>query len=164
MADHGRPTDYKPEFCERIIKLAKQGLFLEEIAEEFEVDYVTMWRWSKNPDCIGFCKAYTRAKNIILGNLKRDMLNKNGEKFFQSKVNEFLITQMTNQMQHSPVAIKGISSEKCKDRVQAVLDAAESEQLRPDQFNNLLNGLKTALEIEHGIDALEKLEKIEEKK
>lgn len=157
---HGN-CDYRPEFCERLIKYAEEGLFLEEIANKFEVDYVSMWRWTKMfPP---FCKAYTRAKTIIIGNLKRDLMNKNGEKFYNSKVNEFLINQMTRQMQYAPVGVKGIASGSTEERIKAILTAAENEEIRSDEVKNLVDTLKTVFELENASKALTMLEKIEEK-
>lgn len=43
----GRPTDYKPEYCEQVEKLCKLGATDEEIAAFFEVHKDTIYEWQK---------------------------------------------------------------------------------------------------------------------
>lgn len=48
---NGRPTDYKPEYCEQVIKLGMKGKSLEQIAGELGVRYSTLVRWrEKHPE------------------------------------------------------------------------------------------------------------------
>ena len=42
----GRPTKYKPEYCERIIELGKQGYSYAEIAADLEVDKASLYDWA----------------------------------------------------------------------------------------------------------------------
>lgn len=44
----GRPTIYKPEFCERAIELLKQGASIEEIGLELDVGYSTIYEWMRD--------------------------------------------------------------------------------------------------------------------
>jgi len=56
----GRPTKYKPEFCEVVIKVGEYGGWLSEMAEECDVVRSTMDEWAANyPE---FSEALTRAK------------------------------------------------------------------------------------------------------
>lgn len=56
----GRPTKYKPEFCDLIIKVGEEGGWLSEMAEACDVVRSTMDEWAANhPD---FSEALTRAK------------------------------------------------------------------------------------------------------
>lgn len=56
----GRPSSYKPEYCERVIELAKQGDGWAAYASEFEVDRTTLYGWAEaHPD---FATALKRAK------------------------------------------------------------------------------------------------------
>jgi len=43
----GRPSKYKPEYCERIIKLGKEGYSHAELAADLEVDKASMYRWAE---------------------------------------------------------------------------------------------------------------------
>jgi hypothetical protein len=85
----GRPTKYKPEYCKDIIKFFsdppykyvekpvkdKEGnvamakvkeandlKFLIDYAEYLDVDYTTLWQWTK--DHPEFSKAYKKAKQL----------------------------------------------------------------------------------------------------
>jgi hypothetical protein len=47
----GRPTDYRPEYCEKVIELLKQGMSIEEIGLELDCGYRTVYDWmEKHPD------------------------------------------------------------------------------------------------------------------
>lgn len=41
----GRPSDYKPEYCEKAIELLKQGASIEELGLELDCGYTTIYRW-----------------------------------------------------------------------------------------------------------------------
>jgi hypothetical protein len=56
----GRPSLYRPEYCEAVIKLGKQGCSPAEIASEFDVDRATLIRWGEEHE--DFRTALTRAK------------------------------------------------------------------------------------------------------
>lgn len=157
--DNGRPLEWRPEYNEQIIAYAEQDLFLEEIAEKFKVDFTTMYRWINNEKCIGFRHAYMRARNIVLSRLKREMRNASTDKFFSARGHEFLINQMTRQA----VQIEGISQGNESDKIKCVMKKLEDDGLRTEEFSNLMNGLKTAFEILNAKEALDKLERIEEK-
>ncbi len=43
----GRPTKYKPEYCEKVIELLKQGYSLCEIALELDIAVDTLHEWRK---------------------------------------------------------------------------------------------------------------------
>lgn len=55
----GRPTDYRPEYCEQAIALGKEGKGIAEIAAEFDVCKATVYAWKvAHPE---FLAAMTRA-------------------------------------------------------------------------------------------------------
>lgn len=43
----GRPTKYKPEYCDAIIAHMKRGGSIEEFSLEIEVDKTTLYEWMK---------------------------------------------------------------------------------------------------------------------
>lgn len=43
----GRPTEYKAEYAEQAQKLCRLGATDEELADFFDVERVTIWRWSQ---------------------------------------------------------------------------------------------------------------------
>jgi hypothetical protein len=56
----GRPSLYRPEYCEAVIKLGKEGCSPAEIASHFDVDRVTLLGWADAHE--EFSTALTRAK------------------------------------------------------------------------------------------------------
>jgi transposase-like protein len=60
MSERGRPSKYKPEFCEQAIELGKLGKSPTQIACAFEVDRATLYRWAEEYE--DFRTALTRAK------------------------------------------------------------------------------------------------------
>ena len=60
MAELGRPSAYKPEYCERVIELGKDGASVMEMACELDVVRDTLYEWAKvHPE---FSDAFTRAR------------------------------------------------------------------------------------------------------
>lgn len=47
----GHPTDYKPEYCEKVIKLLNKGYSIAELARYFKVAIQTIYNWQdKHPE------------------------------------------------------------------------------------------------------------------
>lgn len=58
----GRPTDYDPSFCEKVIELGKLGKSFEQMAMQLNVSYRTLCRWRDSvPD---FCHALEEAQAL----------------------------------------------------------------------------------------------------
>lgn len=59
MAEAGRPTDYKPEYCEQVIELGKEGKSPAQMAAHFDVCRQTIYNWQdQHPE---FLAAFNRA-------------------------------------------------------------------------------------------------------
>jgi len=56
----GRPSLYRPEYCEKVIELGRQGCSPAEIASELNVDRATLGYWADQNE--EFSAALTRAK------------------------------------------------------------------------------------------------------
>ncbi len=56
----GRPSKYKPEFCQRVLELAAEGCGWADYAAEFNVDRKTLFRWGEDHE--EFRAALSRAK------------------------------------------------------------------------------------------------------
>ena len=67
MAEVGRPTDYKAEYCEQAYKLCLLGLIDRELAEFFEISESTLNLWKlEYPD---FSKSIKSGKDVANGNV-----------------------------------------------------------------------------------------------
>ena len=49
-AKMGRPSVYKPEFCEQVIALGKQGKSITQMAAKLEVDKASLLKWRDEKD------------------------------------------------------------------------------------------------------------------
>jgi len=56
----GRPSLYRPEYCEKVIELGRAGCSPAEIASDLDVDRATLIRWTDEHE--DFRTAITRAK------------------------------------------------------------------------------------------------------
>ncbi len=60
----GRPTDYRPEYCEQVIELGRDGKSVAQIAAELGVCRNTLNNWADaHPE---FLTAFTRARDLSL--------------------------------------------------------------------------------------------------
>lgn len=58
----GRPTDYKPEYCDMVIEWLASGKLMYDFADKIGANIVTVHRWRKtNPE---FCKAITEGEEL----------------------------------------------------------------------------------------------------
>jgi transposase-like protein len=58
----GRPTVYRPEFCQRVIELGEQGKSITQMAARLGVDKATVVRWRADHE--DFCNALARALTL----------------------------------------------------------------------------------------------------
>ena len=58
----GRPTDYTPEMCERVLQCGREGGSVAEMAEACDVCIKTLYNWGEaNPE---FLQSFTRAQEL----------------------------------------------------------------------------------------------------
>lgn len=70
----GRPTDFKPEYCQEAEKLCANGATDAELAEHFGVSDRTIYRWkASNPE---FCQALKSGKDIADERVERSLYHR----------------------------------------------------------------------------------------
>lgn len=70
----GRPTSFKPEYCDQASKLCLLGATDAEIADFFEVDVRTIYRWqNSHPE---FCQALKVAKSQADERVERSLYHR----------------------------------------------------------------------------------------
>jgi hypothetical protein len=67
----GRPTKFKREFAEQASKLAELGATDQELADFFEVEVRTLYRWKHDHD--EFCQALKTGKEIADERVERSL-------------------------------------------------------------------------------------------
>jgi len=65
----GRPPKYKPEFARIALALCRRGATDFELAEEFDVSTVTIWRWGVQHE--DFCNALVVGKSAFDDRIER---------------------------------------------------------------------------------------------
>jgi hypothetical protein len=67
----GRPSLYRPEFDEQARKICELGATDQEIADFFEVDVRTIYRWKHDHE--GFCQALKVGKDVADDRVERSL-------------------------------------------------------------------------------------------
>lgn len=70
----GRPTKYKREFAKQAVKLAELGATDQELADFFEIDVRTLYRWKH--DHGEFCQSLKTGKNTADERVERSLYQK----------------------------------------------------------------------------------------
>lgn len=70
----GRPSSYKPEYAEQARKVCTLGATDQEIADFFEVDVRTVYRWKIDHD--DFCQALMVGKSVADDRVERSLFQK----------------------------------------------------------------------------------------
>lgn len=71
MSETGRPSLYKPEFAEQAKKLCVLGATDQEVADFFEIDVRTVYRWKHDHD--EFCQALKAGKDVADERVERSL-------------------------------------------------------------------------------------------
>jgi transposase-like protein len=70
----GRPTAYKPDYVERVRELCNNGATDVEIADAFNVDVTTIFRWkNRHPE---FCSALKAGKEVADARVERTLFHR----------------------------------------------------------------------------------------
>jgi len=160
MAELGRPTDYKPEFDDKIIELAKKNWSMWEIAAEFEVAYKTMWCWTEKQD--SFRNAYARAKTIQTGGILKEIRENADNRNYNHNCPNMRLKYEAGFLEQPKVRIKGISKGSHSDKANKVLDEIEEGNLTADDASKMTNVVATIAKIDEVTELRDKVEKLEE--
>lgn len=129
MTERGRPTKFKPEFIEQVAKLCKLGATDIEIADFFEVDVRTLYRWKTEND--NFCQALKIAKDEADNRVERSLFARaNGYEHndVDIRVVEGQIVQTPIRKYYPPDTTAGIfwlknrRSAEWRDKVESVVE------------------------------------------
>ena len=129
----GRPSKYKPEFCQQIIELGKQGKSIAQMASHFDVDKASIYDWAASQE--EFSTALARAKahsqtwweNKAQENM--DNRNFNAQLWLKSVASRFREDYTEKQVTELTGANGGA--------VQVEAKGVDTDALSPDQRNAL---------------------------
>ncbi|MVB00062.1 helix-turn-helix domain-containing protein [Nitratireductor sp. CAU 1489] len=88
QSERGRPTAYRKEYAKQAKKLCERGATDYELADFFEVDTRTIYRWKNTHD--DFCHAVKAGKDKADDRVERSLFNRAvGYSFESEKVFQF---------------------------------------------------------------------------
>jgi len=74
MRGMARPTDYKQEYAKQAMKLAELGATDQEVADFFDIDVRTVYRWKHDQE--EFCQALKAGKDVADDRVERSLYQK----------------------------------------------------------------------------------------
>ena len=124
----GRPTDYKPEYCQGVIEYGKKGLFHFEFANSIDQHVSTIYRWGeKFPE---FSESLNKAKQACEGywlNIGRSLIA-TSPKEHDSKPWWYIMNNLHGWGEKQKVEISGVNGGPVK--TEAILDPETSKELK----------------------------------
>ena len=70
----GRPSEYKDDYAKQVMKLAELGATDQEVADFFDIDVRTVYRWKH--DYPEFCQALKVGKDVADERVERSLYQK----------------------------------------------------------------------------------------
>ena len=158
----GRPTSYKPQFCDEVILLGQKGYCVYRMAEALDVGKSTIYDWTKqHPDwkiALQLARDYTKAW------LSKKMVDNLDNKNFQGRMMEFVVRFVSFPVEYDNAEIPGLAEAKTtKEQSDTVLAALGNGIIGAKRASDTIDViLKAALAVERTdtqerVDALETL-------
>ncbi len=146
----GRPTDYRPEYCTKIIDVCGGGASVTEFAHEINTTPQTIYNWSKaHPE---FFDAFTRARAACQTWWERKVRENLQNREYNSRLVEFMMSNMFPdhygarqkiEIEHrGQVNVRSLSREELVRLASQVIDVEEvktpelAQPCQPEAQNN----------------------------
>lgn len=142
----GRPSDYRPEYCDKIIECGLEGMHVYQMCKEFMCSTQTLYTWAEtHPE---FFDAFTCARDFS----KAVMLERSQELFADKNAQPKLI-EMNMRFMTDYVRINGFIAQKDPiKRMELLIEAVDRGERSPETAE------KMAAVIERSISAKERVE------
>lgn len=136
----GRPTTYKPEYCETVIELGKKGYSRVEIAEALDVHRDTLQEWAKvHPEFSVASRRSEQAAQACLERMGRTALETPHQPFNTGLYTRTMSVRFPADWRES----KDVNVGGQTDGVPVVFGAADLTKMTPEQrYAFLLAGQK----------------------
>jgi len=138
----GRPSKYRPEFCEQIIELGKEGKSIAQMAAHFDVDKASIYDWAAAHEDFSTALARARAhsqtwwenaaqKNMDNRNFNAQLWLKSVASRFRDDYTERQVTEVSGpeggaiKVESKVVDSKTLSPEQ-RDALREILLAAKA--------------------------------------
>ncbi len=133
----GRPPKYKPEFARIAAALCRRGATDYELAEEFEVSTVTIWRWQIQHE--EFCKALEVGKGAYDERVKRSLAQRAiGYSYHTEKVFQFQGSIVRAKVvEHIPADVSAAKHWLANRRPEEFREVQHHEHGKPGDFDQM---------------------------
>lgn len=129
--DTGRPTDYRPEYCERVIEMGNLGFTKAMMARDLGVARNTLDNWmNDNPE---FLSAFTRARDLSLAFMEEKGLNGLDMAGFNSSLYAKLMSCMFpgDYSEHKKVEVTGKDGLPLQQIAPVIIIQADETETEP---------------------------------
>lgn len=162
MADAGRPTKYKPEYDEEIVKLASLTIknHMYRIAAGWDVCVETLHEWRRVH--LSFSEAYARARghqNAFLFDL---IIDGTGDRNFNSNAANLLAIHLSKLSKERSLAL-AIEGASISDKAKSIINDLRNGKMSASEFSQVMSGISTAVKIQEVTDLDERTKALEKK-
>lgn len=128
---------YDPSFCELIVKLAKTGLCIFEIAESLDVTRETIYEWArKYPD---FAESKDKAMDFHVSHLCRIAKSNLSNKDFREKTFDLMFINATHYVNYRTIAKINKAITDPVEKLDAIVDSVISGEILPNRAEVIAN-------------------------
>lgn len=127
----GRPTDYRKEYCERLIEMGNLGYTKAMMARDLGVARMTLDNWaSDHPE---FLDAITRARDLALAFMEEKGLNGLDMAGFNSSLYAKLMSGMFpgDYSEHKKVEVTGKDGQPLQQIAPVIIIQADEAETEP---------------------------------
>jgi len=130
----GRPTEYDPSYCEKVIELGKLGKSFEQMAAQLDISYRTLCRWRDTHE--EFCHALEDAQA-------------HEQAWWEEQAQAYLINQYQGNSINASMWSRSMAArfpKKYSERVRQEITGKDGGALEVDHYNAALEELLITLE------------------
>ena len=156
----GRPSKYKPEFDEEIVRLASMTIknHMYRIAVMFGVCIDTLHEWRRVHKT--FSEAYMRARGFQNAFLFDLIIDGSTDRNFNGQAANLLTTHLAALSRDRMIKVD-VKGETLGEKSKSIIDDLRSGAMSAQEFNLVMGGIATAAKIDEVTDLRDKVEKLE---
>jgi len=155
----GRPTKYKPEFCDAVIDCMRKGASKHEIALELDIHYDTIYEWEKEH------KEFSDALKKGLC-LSESWWIRQGRINLDSKSFQTVLWYMNMKNRHGwsdkksifqPRKIPGFAKASLPEQIAIIDKLLDNAKISCDEYQVFISAIKIKIEILNAVELSEKV-------
>lgn len=162
----GRPTKYKPEYCEQVIEYMRTGAAKKELALELNIHIDTLYEWSEvHPE---FSEAIKKGVCLSEGWWVRE-----GRKNLENGHFQTALWYINMKNRHGwsdkksifqPRKIPGYAKASLPQQIEIIDKLLMNGKISCDEYQVFISAIKTKIEILNSVELSEKVNKLWEER